>query len=62
MASPSKPPGQRVPPPPQLDDTTRIDDARNVGTAPALPDSLPLLVPTAAVVPLVPVAGFAVAG
>ncbi len=51
-------------------DSDRIDAARKLGTDPALAFALPvtpvpvvpLLVPTAAVVPLVPVAGFGVAG
>ena len=48
-------------PPPQVDDNTRIDVALNVGSILGCPPGvLPLLVPTAAVVPLVPVAGFVV--
>jgi hypothetical protein len=45
-------------------DSTRIDEARKLGTilVVAGPVLLPLLVPSAAVVPLVPVAGFVAAG
>ncbi len=55
-------------PPAQDGEIDRIDVARKLGTVPALAFALPvtpvvpLLVPTAAVVPLVPVAGFGVAG
>lgn len=53
-------------PPLQLVDSTRTDVARNVGmvvaVAPADGTWLALLVPTAAVDPLVPVAGFGVGG
>jgi hypothetical protein len=53
-------------PPLQVVESTRIDVARNVGTALAagwpdelpVPVGVPLLVPTASVVPLVPIAAF----
>jgi hypothetical protein len=44
----------------QFSEITRTDVARNVGTIPGCVGLLPLLVPTAAVVPLVPVAGLVV--
>ena len=49
-------------PPEQDADNTRTEVARKVGIIPDWPVELPLLLPTAAVVPLVPVAGFVVAG